>query len=134
MVGALALKTKGGYIPKAGPKARAAKSEAEAIRLAIEENTVKTAKVTRKAGRVRSYSYKAPSANGTSRKAFDAVQRELAMMYQMREPTGLSPRAQWMELKLPEWHPWDWWHLYDDDKELWPFIIEIAKEEHGIHD
>jgi hypothetical protein len=48
-------------------------------------------------------------------KAYAAVQRELALMYQM--PATI--------------HTWDWWQLYDDDKELWPFIIEIAEEEYG---
>lgn len=62
---------------------------------------------------------------------YAALQRELAWMYQMRVPAGLSPRAQWMELRPATIHPWEWWHLYDDDKELWPFIIEIAEEEYA---
>lgn len=127
MVAPLALKTKGGHVPKAGPKARAAKTEADAIRAAVEEHTVRgRKKATRRAGRVRSYTYK--EAEHAERRKFNAVQRELALRYQMRIPTGLSLRAQWMELRLAEWGTWDWWHLYDDDKELWPFIIEIAKE------
>lgn len=64
-------------------------------------------------------------------RTYQAVQRELALMYQMRTPNGLSLRAQWMERRPPSIPSWDWWLLYDDDKELWPFIIELAKEEYG---
>jgi hypothetical protein len=120
----VALKTKG---IKAGPKKRRAKSEAEAIRKAIEENA-RGSKPSRKASRVRTYHYKAPNRNRVQRQ-IDAVQRELALMYQMRVPTGLSLRAQWMELHLPGYSTWDWWHLYDDDKSLWPFIVDIARDE-----
>jgi hypothetical protein len=127
VVASLALKTKGGHIPKAGPKARAAKTEADAIRAAVEENTVRGRKATRRATRVHSYTYK--EAEQAEKRKFNAVQRELALRYQMRAPVGLSLRAQWMDLRLPQWSTWGWWHLYDDDKELWPFIIEIAKEE-----
>lgn len=62
---------------------------------------------------------------------FRAVERELALAYQLRTPQGLSLRAQWMESRIPQVLAWDWWHLYDDDKELWPYIIEIVKEEYG---
>jgi hypothetical protein len=127
VVAPLALKTKGGHVPKAGPKARAAKTEADAIRAAVEEHTVRGKKATRRASRVRSYTYK--EAERAEKRSFDAVQRELALRYQMRTPKGLSLRAQWMGLRPSEWGTWDWWHLYDDDKDLWPFIIEIAKEE-----
>jgi hypothetical protein len=123
---AVALRTKGGHTPKAGPKKRTAKSEAEAIRRAVAENTTRI-KPARKTSRVRTYTYKRRS-TGPTKRALDAVERELALRYQMRTPQPLSLGAQWMELKPAGFHLWDWWLMFDTDKELWPFIIELVEE------
>lgn len=62
-------------------------------------------------------------------KAQAKQERELALVYQMRTPQGLSPHAEWVDLKPANVPLWEWWQLYDDDKELWPYIVEIAKED-----
>lgn len=63
----MALKRKGDIsgrkatTPKAGPKARRAKSEAEAIRAAVEEHGRRGVKASRRAGKVDTYHYKEPT-------------------------------------------------------------------------
>ena len=62
----MALKQKGKHnisgrkaaVPKAGPKKRRAKSEAEAIRAAVEEHGKRGVRVSRRAGKVNTFKYK----------------------------------------------------------------------------
>lgn len=65
-VARLALKVKG--TPKAGPKARRAKSEAEAIRQAVDAHGARGVKAGRKSSKVRTYAFKVAKKKPAKRK------------------------------------------------------------------
>jgi hypothetical protein len=83
--------------PKAGPKARRAKSEAEHIREAVEEYGVRGVRPSRKAGKVRSYRYKEapPTPEETPVEGWQPYLREPheLVAYRSELPEDLRPHA-----------------------------------------
>lgn len=112
---------------KSGPKKRRAREE-EAKARAIEENARKLANGSRRASRVRTYSYKVR--RRTERRKPPA---ELLNPYQSPSPKPLSPAALWMEQRPADVSPIDWYrswvgHAYRKrDEELSLMAKEIIE-------
>lgn len=104
----MALKTKGG-VPKAGPKKRRARTEAEAIRNAVDEHGVR--QPAKKTSKVREYSYKeGQRAKRKRASAFDAEQQRL---FGLREPDGPTPLEEFTETLAPDARVFAelYWHM-----------------------
>lgn len=81
----MTLKTKGGHTPKAGPKHKAAKTEEDRIRAAVEEHGRRgQPRAKRKSSRVTVYNFK--EAEVERKRAVDAKTREDTLAYSLREP------------------------------------------------
>lgn len=93
----MALKQKGGA-PKAGPKKRRARTEAEAIRNAVDEHGVR--QPAKKATKVREYSYK--EAQRAKRKRASAFEAEQQRLFGLRVPDGPTPFEEFKETLAPD--------------------------------
>lgn len=131
----MALKTKGTKLtPKAGPKKRRAKTEAEAIRRAVDEHGAKL----RKTRKVRSYTYKqVDEADKLKKQRGKQIVSEQERLYGLRVPDGPSEFDVFKEA-LPKdakvfaemyWHM-QCAHAHQEDLALTTSIVEGAEPSH----
>jgi hypothetical protein len=81
--------TRKALVPKAGPKKKAAKSEAELIRDAVAEHGKRGVRALRKSGKVTSYNYK--EAEAAKRKRVEQYITEQDRLFSLRQPHGPTP-------------------------------------------